>query len=234
MAKISIIKLAIEVDSIPEKVSDILSKSPYADRISSGFMGDSVEGNIEEITNYVKIALAEENGLISKDALIEEEKARKAAEQKLDESTEFYVSGSRGRTIRVLKDRCIIKTSVTAGSVLTGNITDGEKTIFYYDCIGVQLKTAGALLGYLQIETASGLMNNNSSNFFNENTFTYEDANLNKTVREMADYIISRVALYKKPIYSPADELKKYKELLEASAITQEEYDKKKEELLSI
>lgn len=33
---------------------------------------------------------------------------------------------------------------------------------------------------------------------------------------------------------SKADELKKYKELLDSNAITQEEYDKKKKELLNL
>ena len=53
-------------------------------------------------------------------------------------------------------------------------MTDGEKTIFYSDVMGVQFKKSGNLIGYLQFETASVQMNNQNSNMFSENTFTFE------------------------------------------------------------
>ena len=47
------------------------------------------------------------------------------------------------------------------------------------------------MIGYLQFETASGLMNNNSSNFFNENTFTFEENTVpNEKMLEVYRYII--------------------------------------------
>ena len=84
----------------------------------------------------------------------------------------YDITGSRGRRLIVFEDKVIIKTSVTPGSILTGNFSDGEKTIYYADCIGIQFKESGMQLGYLQLETASALMNNRASNFFNENSFT--------------------------------------------------------------
>lgn len=82
--------------------------------------------------------------------------------------------GSRGRTIELYDTKCVIKTKVTVGSVLTNNATDGIKTIFYLDCAGVQFKEPGVTIGYLQFETPSMQMNNQTSNFFSENTFTFE------------------------------------------------------------
>lgn len=85
------------------------------------------------------------------------------------------VLGARGRTLSIYDTKCVIHTSVTAGSILAGNATDGEKTIFYLDCVGIQYKDAGRTLGFLQLETPSMLMNNQTSNLASENTFTFED-----------------------------------------------------------
>ena len=130
------------------------------------------------------------------------------------------------------------------GSFLTGNVTDGEKTIYYVDCIGVQFKRAGVTLGYLQLETASSLGNNRGSNFFNENTFTF-NSELNEQMGYVADYIRQQIDLCKKAKSTPnqatviqqtsaADELKKCKELLDSGIITQEEFNAKKKQLLGL
>ena len=85
------------------------------------------------------------------------------------------VLGARGRTLSIYDTKCVINTSVTAGSILSGNATDGEKTIFYLDCVGIQFKEAGRTIGFLQLETPSMQMNNQTSNVSSENTFTFED-----------------------------------------------------------
>lgn len=81
----------------------------------------------------------------------------------------YDIQGVRGRSIRVYEDKCVITTKITVGSILTHNASDGEKTIYYMDCIGVQFKKAGLEIGYMQLETASSTMNNRANNFFNEN-----------------------------------------------------------------
>jgi len=177
------------------------------------------------------------------------------------------IEGNRGRHLFVYDNRCLIIVRPTVGSVLTGNATDGEKTIFYKDCIGIQFKESRFAIGYLQVETASGIGNNGKSNFFNENTFTFEDKNVfkedknddargtsqlltntvsqkgeityesqttNEYMRAVANYIIEKVAQYKTSCYSTADEIKKYKELLDAGTISQEEFDAKKKHLLGL
>lgn len=85
------------------------------------------------------------------------------------------VLGARGRTLTIYDTKCVISTTVTPGSILAGNATDGEKTIFYVDCVGIQFKEAGRTLGFLQLETASMQMNNQTSNVSSENSFTFED-----------------------------------------------------------
>ncbi len=105
------------------------------------------------------------------------------------------IDGARGRKIDIYDNKCVITTDVTIGSVLTNNATDGEKTIFYKDCIGLQFKEPGITIGFLQIETATGQMNNLASNFFAENTFTFETQT--DLVREVYHYISTRVEGYK-------------------------------------
>jgi hypothetical protein len=86
----------------------------------------------------------------------------------------YRLEGVRGRSILIYDRKCVISTKVGVGSVLTGNVSDGEKTIFYTDVVGVQFKKSGGLIGYLQFETGSVQMNNQNSNMFSENTFTFE------------------------------------------------------------
>lgn len=90
----------------------------------------------------------------------------------------YHIDGARGRSIDIYPYKCVITTDVTIGSVLASNATDGEKTIYYQDCIGLQVKYPGLTLGFIQFETASPTQNNSTSNFFNENTFTYDSTQI--------------------------------------------------------
>ena len=128
--------------------------------------------------------------------------------------------------------------------MLTNNATDGEKTIYYSDCIGVQFKQSKFTIGYLQLETASGHGNNKNSNFFAENSFTYDATVIsNERMVEVADYVKSRVDAVKKGSTAPistnnnnlsvADELLKLKQLLDMGVLSQEEFDEQKNKLLN-
>ena len=158
----------------------------------------------------------------------------------------YDLKGCRGRSLRVYENKCVFKVSITVGSILTQNATDGEKTIYYSDVIGVQFKPSGLAIGYLQLETASSSGNNKTSNFFNENSFTYEPQNItNEEMEKVVAYIRERVEACKEAKNNPviaapvaavsvADEIKKFKELLDMGAITQEEFDAKKKQLLGL
>lgn len=114
---------------------------------------------------------------------------REKAKQRLQHDLVYEIIGARGRSIRVYPYKCIINTSVTAGSLIANNATDGEKTIYYKDVVGIQFKKSGVTIGYLQFETSSGTMNNEKSNFFSENTFTFE-ADKDEIMEEVYEYII--------------------------------------------
>lgn len=127
-----------------------------------------------------------------------------ASEEKKKKSTQlakklqilFTLKGNRGRTLTVCKNKCIIKTDVTVGSVVTGNATDGEKMIFFNHCSGLQFKESGLSIGYLQFETPSMQMNNQGSNFFSENTFTFEENGngiTSEMMREVFYYVMELI-----------------------------------------
>ena len=154
----------------------------------------------------------------------------------------YRLTGARGRSIKVYDDKAIIIVNVTMGSLFTNNATDGEKTIYYSDVIGVQYKECGTTLGYLQLETASLQMNNKNNNFFSENSYTF-NADQNSQMAEVVKYIRDRVEYYKsvrnqpKQITQPesgADELIKYKQLLDMGVISQEEFEAKKKQILNL
>ena len=172
----------------------------------------------------------------------EQKAANEARREKQNVGIVYDLKGVRGRTMKVYEDRALIKTTASVGTLLVGNASDGEKTIYYVDCIGVQFKESGLQIGYIQLETASALMNNKQNNFFNENSFTFDlSVTTNEKMREVADYIRERVSASKNRTAQPAaapvsaaDEIKKFKELLDMGAITQEEFDAKKKELLGL
>ncbi len=160
------------------------------------------------------------------------------------EKPKYDVKGARGRYLKVYEDKCIIGTKAGVGSFITGNGSDGEKTIYYNDVLGVQYKRPGMQLGYLQLETASGTMNNKKSDFFNENSFTF-DNKLATQMEEIARFVKKKVDEVKSAKNAPssttvvqqtsaADELKKFKELLDMGVITQEEFDAKKKQILGL
>lgn len=153
----------------------------------------------------------------------------------------FHLVGSRGRELFVYENKCTIKVNPGVISFLTGNSTDGEKTIYYRDVIGVQHKSPGLTLGYIQLETAAMTMNNKSNNFFNENSFTYETNISEDIINEVIQFINKKIEECKSGINTTVktqatslEQIKTLKELLDMGAITQEEFDKKKKELLNL
>jgi hypothetical protein len=148
------------------------------------------------------------------------------------------LKGVRGRSLKLYDTKCVITTSVTAGSLLTHNATDGEKTVFLIDVVGVQFKQSGFTIGYLQLETPSIQMNNKDSNFFSENTFTFEDGKngvSNQLMQEVYKYVVYRVESLKYgSIYAEdnTDEIVARIKSLKASAMEKPdaEYSNKVEE----
>ncbi len=155
----------------------------------------------------------------------------------------YKIDGVRGRHIDIYMDKVVITTKVTIGSLLTNNATDGEKTVYYADCIGVQFKQSKFAIGYLQLETASSNGNNKHSNFWDENSFTFDTTVIsNVKMLEVAEFVKSRVDAVKRGTntytqsnnsVSVADELLKLKQLLDMGVLSQEEFDLQKNKLLN-
>lgn len=174
------------------KAQRALKNSEYKNCIKTTFSGTvMIDGDYDKIGEFIKETYKQDL------AQLQGEELTDGRYILTDPNAVYNLKGARGRSIRVYPDRCVITVTSTLGSLLTGNITDGEKTIFYHDVIGVQFKYAGAIIGYLQLETASGLMNNSSNNLFNENTFTYDNPAMDAQIAEVKDYIIEQVARFK-------------------------------------
>lgn len=162
----------------------------------------------------------------------------------------YSIEGVRGRHIDIYNDKVVITTKVTLGSILTHNATDGEKTIYFSDCIGVQYKKSTFTIGYLQFETASSGGNNAASNFFHENSFTFDLTVVsNEKMEEVAAFVKGRIDEIKRAANAPvqaapaaapvaqnliADELLKLKQLVDMGVLTQEEFDMQKKKLLGL
>ena len=195
---------------------------------------------------YARQQVIAANGQVTQTPAPESASAQpgKPIQEPLPDGAVYSIEGVRGRHIVVYEDKCVLSTKATFGSFVTGNISDGEKTIYYVDCIGVQFKKSGLQIGYLQLETASAIMNNRNNNFFNENSFTFDTTKIsNEEMEEVANYVKQRVEEAKTRKNAPvvtaaapsaADEIKKFKELLDLGIITQEEFDAKKKQLLGL
>lgn len=145
----------------------------------------------------------------------------------------FEVDGNCGQIIKVYEDYCIFTKSNKLIAAINGFSTKGDEKFYYKDITAVHFKNTGFNAGYLKFE--SGLAKQGT-------TFTFHASSLSKRHKELQvemppvyEYIQKRVEELKSNSgSSSADEILKYKQLLDCGAITQEEYDKKKQELLDI
>jgi hypothetical protein len=127
----------------------------------------------------------------------------------------------------------------------------GSKTIPISQIRSIQVKPCKLTVGYIQfgiggsIEARRGLQQATSD----ENTITFSSTKYNALVNEIKNYIESEIIKHSKNstvinnmtsqtqttnTLSVADELKKFKELLDMDAITKDEFEQKKKELLGL
>lgn len=119
----------------------------------------------------------------------------------------------------------------------------GTKTIPISQIKSIQLKKAGVVQGYIQFGVSGGIEGRGGYQEANydENTVTFISTSCNQIANNIKAYIesiiVNRTSSQNTIIQqtsSSADELKKFKELLDAGAITQEEFDTKKKQLLGL
>ncbi len=150
------------------------------------------------------------------------------------------LDGGVGKILNVYEDRCTISIKKGAMSFMTGNFFNGEKEFLYANISSIQFKPAGALVnGFIQFEFPGAV--SGKDNFGSENSFIYQRRSLpNEDVEPVVDFIRHKVKTSKQQAttvtnaLSPAEELKKFKDLLDVGVISQEEFDTKKKQLLGL
>lgn len=140
----------------------------------------------------------------------------------------------------ILTDTGVIIKRGIKGFLLGGLMLRGDKTIPYNSIAAVQLKKAGLLAGYIQLtlvggsEAKSGLFQSatdeNSINFYSQNDG-------NKKFAEAKEIIEQKIAESRGGNLkqnSEADDLEKFAKLKDKGVITEEEFQKKKKQILGI
>lgn len=162
------------------------------------------------------------------------------------EGVRYCMVNNLGKILDVYDNKVVFSSTKSTSTVVTGlvfgtSVTQGEKTIYYKDAIGVQYKPSSIVDGYIQVETAAGGVTSSSSQYGGENSIQFSGKERNAEAETIVDFIKKKIEEIKNaPVggvvqqLSPAEELKKFKELLDEGIITQEEFDKKKKELLGI
>lgn len=152
----------------------------------------------------------------------------------------FYLDGNVA-TLTIYEDHCVITGKKSFLGFMTGRAFNGSKEFYYADMTSVQYKEAGDFInGFIQFEYPGS--HSGENNFGSENTFVIMKGKTDIVQCEKAyQYIKERIAFYKNlknsPIVSaisPAEELKKFKELLDNGIITEDEFIAKKKELLGL
>ncbi len=162
------------------------------------------------------------------------------------EGVRYCMVNNLGKILDIYDNKVVFTSTQSSSTVVTGllfgtSVTQGEKTIYYKDAIGVQYKPSSIADGYIQIETAAGGVTSSSSQYGGENAIQFSGKERNAEAEIIVAFIRKQIEDIKNaPVggvvqqVSPAEELKKFKDLLDAGILTQEEFDAKKKELLGL
>ena len=145
----------------------------------------------------------------------------------------YTLDGFSRKSIRVYEDKVILVSGETEKTILLRNIVSVE----YKPCSGL---TDGSLL----IRTANDVIGDSITEL--DKTFSGMQPGVtfrkkgNEIASRINEYLNEKIAEYSKQVTtivqqtSAADELKKFKELLDIGIITREEFDAKKKQLLGL
>ena len=162
------------------------------------------------------------------------------------EGVRYCMVNNLGRILDVYDNKVVYTSTQSTSTMVTGlvfgtSVTQGEKTIYFKDAIGVQYKPSSLADGYIQVETAAGGMTSSSSQYGGENSIQFSGKEKNAEAEIIVAFIQKKIEEIKNAPaggvvqqLSPAEELKKFKELLDMGIITQEEFDAKKNQLLGL
>ena len=162
------------------------------------------------------------------------------------EGVKYCLVNNLGRILDVYENKVVFTSTQSTSTIVTGlvfgtSMTQGEKTIYFKDAIGVQYKASSIADGYIQVETAAGGVSTSSSQYSGENSIQFSGKKSNEEAEIIVSFIRKQIENIKNAPnggviqqLSPAEEIKKFKDLLELGVITQEEFDAKKKQLLGL
>ncbi len=140
--------------------------------------------------------------------------------------------------LRIYENKVTIKPRGILGLVMKG--MKGTKEIPFHSISAIQFKEVGMMNGMLQFTISGGVENTKGiwDAHHDENTFVF-DAKTQAAVKKAKDFIEERIMHLKGVIthaapMSKADEIAKLAALKDSGALTQEEFDKLKKDLMKV
>ena len=164
---------------------------------------------------------------------------------KKDSNTEIFILKCANGILKVYEEKVVISRNTFGGFI--SQSLKGDRTIFYNDLIGIEYRKPTIMVnGYIKFIIAGvqethqnmGKLNAIALNVSRDpNALILRAFNkeVPKKSEEINNYILEKIQKQKTSNtnnISSADEIMKFKELLDQGIITQEEFEKKKKELL--
>lgn len=160
---------------------------------------------------------------------------------------EFYSLGMGGKSIIKIDGNTLTISRPGLMSKMSLGFT-GDKTVMINQISGVQIKKVGLARGYIQFimagtkEAKSGIIGGkiDENIVYSDSFFKNKNNQINSNFEEIKKYIEEFNSNQNgnttiiQNVKSPAEQVKELKELLDMGAISQEEFDKKKKELLNL
>lgn len=140
----------------------------------------------------------------------------------------MFLKGVNG-SIELCKDHVIIKKGILFGNSI--------RTVYLTDVIGVQYKKSGITRGHIEIITSGD--KNDKKSIVDQPTIVLLKMGQDKEaleIKRQIDDVVMQVKKSKdiKHLVSEADELLKFKSMLDKGVITEEEYNNKKKQILDL
>ena len=119
----------------------------------------------------------------------QEEKNKELANASMDEriklrpeGVKYCLANNLGKILDVYDNKVVFTSTQSTSTMVTalllgGSTTQGEKTIYYKDAIGVQYKPSTITDGYIQVETAAGGLSASSA-YGGENSIQFSGKNI--------------------------------------------------------
>ena len=178
---------------------------------------------------------------ILKETVIDPNAPESDHQEEIADKPIYELDGGVGDILLVYEDRVVIKHKGVLNLMAMG--IKGDKTLYYSDITAIQYKRPGVLAGHIQFSILGGVEHTGGvfSAGSDENTIT-----INSGTEVLAEKVVNHINQKLKECKaaknagtviqqaSAADEIKKYKELLDMGIITQEEFNAKKNQVLGL